>query len=201
MDKVEIANYALSHIGVASIERLDQPTEAARAITQFYDHVRRTLLRKYYWSFAVRRVELALIETKPGDFKYAYRYPAGVLNIRRLYAKSNELPWKKNRYKIVSDNEGKVIYTNVDNACIEYIADVTDTSLFDELFIDAFSWRLAAEVAMRLTNKMELVQNAVQAYNAYEAEAAGISAEENHEPEEYTNRLAMARFGWCEDDL
>ena len=195
LDKIDIANLALSHIGVASIERMDQPTEAARAVEQFYDHVRRTLLRSFYWTFAVRRTELALVESDLKDYRYAYRYPSDALRIRRVYCKGNRMPWRKERYEIVSEGTGGVIYTNVQYACMEYVANITDTSLFDDLFVDAFSWKLAAEVAMRLTGKIELANNAIQAYNAYIAEAQGINANENREPEPYVNRLAAARLG------
>lgn len=200
LDKIDIANIALAHIGVASIERLDQPTEEARAIEQFYDHVRRTLLRKFYWRFAMKRTELALVSSDLKDYKYTYAYPPEALRIHRIYPKGSKEPWRKCQYSVYGAGSGAVIYTDVQYACLEYTANITDTSLFDELFINAFTWKLAAEIAIRLTGKMEMANNAIQAYNAYVAEAEGINANENREPKPYINRLAAARLGSDEYD-
>lgn len=194
MNKIEIINLALARIGVRSIERIDEASEAARQTKAFYDHVRRTVLRKYPWSFASRRKELALLTEEPTAYRYAYRQPADALYIRRLYKKDSKAPWDKRYYKCTSDKEGRLIYTNEPFAEVEYTADITDTTLFDEAFIDAMSWKLAAEVAFVLTGKSEIAANAIQGYNAYFTEAVGEDAAEDNEPEEYVNRLAMARF-------
>jgi len=194
MDKIEIINLALARIGVASIERLDEASEAARQTRAFYDHVRRTVLRKYPWSFACRRVELALLPQSPDAYTFAYRQPTDALYVRRLYEKGSKEPWDKKHYKCTSDKEGRVIFTNIEYAEAEYTADITDTSMFDDGFIEALSWKLAAEVAFSLTGKQDIATNAIQGYNAYFQEAAGEDAAEDMEPEEYVNRLAMARF-------
>jgi len=194
MDKIEIINLALARIGVASIERIDEASEAARQANAFYDHVRRTVLRKYQWSFASRRVELALLPQSPDAYTFAYRQPSDALYVRRLYEKGSNKPWDKKHYKCTADKEGRVIYTNIEFAEVEYTADITDTSLFDDGFIEALSWKLASEIAFTLTGKPDIASNAIQGYNAYFTEAAGEDAAEDLEPEEYVNRLAMARF-------
>ena len=194
MDKIEIINLALARIGVAAIERIDEPSEAARQTKAFYDHVRRTVLRKYPWSFACRRCELALLDSKPTAYKYSYRQPSDALFVRRLYQRGSEKPWDRKYYKVTSDREGRAIHTNIEYAELEYTADITDTSLFDDGFIQAFSWKLASEVAFALTGNTNLVTNAVQAYNAYFTDAVGEDAAEENQQEEYVNRLAEARF-------
>lgn len=194
MDKIEIINMALARIGVGSIERMDEPSEAARVTKAFYDHVRRTVLRKYPWGFASRRAELALLTDKAVAYNFAYRQPTDALYIRRLYKKDSEVPWDKRYYKVTSNKTGRIIFTNEEFAQAEYTADVVDTSLFDDAFIEALSWKLAAEVAFALTGKSELAANAIQGYNAYFTEAAGEDAAEDMEAEEYVNRLAEARF-------
>jgi len=84
--------------------------------------------------------------------------------------------------------------SGIEFAEVEYTADITDTSLFDDGFIEALSWKLASEIAFTLTGKPDIASNAIQGYNAYFTEAAGEDAAEDLEPEEYVNRLAMARF-------
>lgn len=194
MNEIEICNIALARIGVAPIESMDEASEAARACNQYYDFVRRNVLRKYPWTFATRRVTLAQIDETPPDYKYAYRYPSDALALRKMYNKSYcGLP-EKNQYKILSDTEGKTIYTDIEAANIEYTTDVDDVSLFDDEFIEALGWKLAAEIAFMLTGNMNIAQTCVQAYNAYFAEASADNAQEENVPDVQLDRLALARF-------
>ncbi len=194
MNEIEICNIALARIGVAPIESMDEASEAARACNQYYDFVRRNVLRKYPWTFATRRVTLAQIDVTPPDYKFAYRYPSDALALRKMYNQNYcGLP-EKNQYKILSDTEGKTIYTDIEAANIEYTADIDDVSLFDDEFIEALGWKLAAEIAFMLTGHMEIAQNCVQAYNAYFTEAAADNAQEENVHDAQLDRLALARW-------
>ena len=193
MNEIKICNIALARIGVAPIESMDEASEAARACNQYYDFVRRNVLRKYPWTFATRRVTLAQIDVTPPDYKFAYRYPSDALALRKMYNQNYcGLP-EKNQYKILSDTEGKTIYTDIEAANIEYTADIDDVSLFDDEFIEALGWKLAAEIAFMLTGHLEIAQN-VQAYNAYFTEAAADNAQEENVHDAQLDRLALARW-------
>lgn len=198
MDKIQIVNVALGRIGVAAIESLSEASEAARVTDRYYDLTRQLVLRKYPWGFATRRTQLAQLETKPSDYKYAYRYPPDVLYLRGVYNEYYDKPIHDHHYKILSDKSGKVLYSDVPYASIEYTADIEDATLFDAQFVEAFAWKLAAEIAFILTGNMGIAQNAVQAYNAYVNEAMGNDAEEDNEAQDpITNRLADARWTGC----
>lgn len=194
MDKIEICNIALGRIGIANIERLDEASEAARVCGRYYDFTRQNVLTRFPWTFAARRTQLALLNTVPQDYKYAYRYPSDVLCIRKLFnSEFAGLP-KENYYKIVGDKEGRVIYTNIKNAWLEYTADVQDASQFDAQFIEALAWKLAAEIAFTLTNNMNITQTCIQAYNAYFSDAITKDAEEENLRDMQRDSLVMARF-------
>lgn len=195
MDSIEICNVALRRIGVTEIERMDEASEPARACSRFYDFTRRNVLQRFPWTFATRRVQLARVDEKAPDFEYVYQYPKDALAVRLMYNDSfTGLP-KKNEYRIMSSNTGRKIYTNIENAWLEYTADVKDTSLFDDQFVEALSWKLAAEMAYSLTGNMNIANNCVQAYNAYMVEAAGSDAAEDNMLVPHLDRLALARFG------
>ena len=195
MDSIEICNIALRRIGVTEIERMDEASEPARACSRFYDFTRRNVLQRFPWTFATRRVQLARVDEKAPDFEYVYQYPKDALAVRLMYNDSfTGLP-KKNEYRIMSSNTGRKIYTNIENAWLEYTADVKDTSLFDDQFVEALSWKLAAEMAYSLTGNMNIANNCVQAYNAYMVEAAGSDAAEDNMLVPHLDRLALARFG------
>lgn len=197
MDKIQIVNIALGRIGVAAIESLFEASEAARVASRYYDIDRQLVLRKYPWGFATRRVQLAQIETKPNDYKYAYRYPADVLYLRGMYNEYFDKPIHEQNYKILSDKSGKVLYTDVPHAYIEYTADLEDVSLFDPQFSECLAWKLASDIAFALTGNLQMMQNALQAYNAYVNEAMGNDAEEDEEEDVEVNRLVDARWTGC----
>ena len=101
---------------------------------------------------------------------------------------------KDNYFRIMNGNGGRKIYSNISNGYVEYTADVKDSETFDSQFIEAFSWKLAAEMAFALTGNMNLATNAIQAYNAYFTEAAGEDAAEDNQEEAVQDRLANARW-------
>lgn len=195
MDKIEICNLALTRLGVANINHVEEATEAARACNQMYDVTRQIVLRKFPWPFATRRVELALLPTAPIDYEYAYRVPTDAVTIRQIIASNGKHISKRDkRYKILSDSAGRVIYAHLPLAAVEYTADIKDVSLFTVDFCDTLAWKLAAEIAMRLTGDINLVNNAINAYNAYFAETSADSENEQKPDQPYISPLITGRY-------
>ncbi len=195
MDKIEICNMALSRIGIASIESLSEASEPARVCSQFYDHARRVVLRRFPWTFATRRVQLAQLTDTPQDYLYAYRYPSGCLYLRKLYNENYDNIPALTSYQLASDKSGQVIYTNEEKVSAEYTADIDDCGLFDEHFIDVLSWRLAAEMAFKLTGNMQLTQMAEQQYSNLYLEAIANSEDEQNVKTADPYTFINARFG------
>jgi len=195
MNNIEICNLALGRIGVEEINRMDEASNAARICTRYFDFTRQNVLRRFPWTFATKRVQLAQLDETAPDFQYVYQYPADALAVRLMY---NEhfvgLP-KDNHFRLMNGAGGRKIYCDIPNAWIEYTADVKDSELFDAQFVEAFSWKLASEMAFSLTGNMNLATNAIQAYNAYFTEAAGEDAAEDNQEEIVQDRLVNARWG------
>lgn len=195
MDKIEICNLALARIGAATIDRLNEASEQARACNQFYDSCRRAALRNFPWSFATRRVKLTLIADKQFDYEYAYRYPTGAIFIRKLFDAEHGWPIKDPKYQIISDISGKEILTNMELAGCEYTADIEDASLFDPEFCEALAWKLGSEIAMRITGNVQMAQYCTQNYEHYITEARADNDNE-HDPDRiHVNEITAAR--WC----
>lgn len=194
MNQIEICNIALGRIGVETIERIDEASEAARVCRRFYDFVRQTVLRRFPWTFAAKRVRLALLEQQPPDYKYAYRYPSDALYLRHMFNDQFQGLPRSNEYKLIGSDDGRIIFTNIPDAWIEYTADAKDPTFFDAQFVEAFAWKLAAEISFALTGNMGITQNCVQAYNAYFMDAAGDDANEENVLDPQLDRLAAARF-------
>ena len=121
----------------------------------------------------------------------------GKLFLRKLYILEDGklLPFPDFvEYKIFSDGEGKVLYTNYPNVVAEYTADVKDVELMDELFIETLSWKLAASIAFKLTGNAQTAQMATQ---EYERMILYASAEAENEQNVRTSELdtfIKARF-------
>ena len=188
---------ALTRIGASQIEALTENSEAARKCNQFYEHDRRVVLRRYPWPWATRRVELAEMTDSPQDYLYAYRYPADCCYLRKIYSVAPDghfVPLPDIRYKIVSDETGLMLYTNEPKVVAEYTADVKDTSLFDELFCEALSWKLAASIALKLTGNEQIISMARAEYDLiFNTAIADAENEQNVNPPE-PSTFIRARF-------
>jgi len=192
---------ALSRIGASPIEAMTENSEAARKCSQFYEHDRRVVLRRYPWPWATRRVELAAMEETPKDYAYAYRYPADCVCLRKLYAVDTTVTPERLRplpdfisYQIVSDSSGLIVNTNESRVVAEYTADVKDVALMDDTFCEALSWKLAASIAFKLTGNAQISQMATGEYERmFLHAAAGAENEQNVKVPEL-NTFIAARF-------
>ena len=184
LSSTAIANLALRRIGIQqTIADLTENSGPARACNAFYAHVLEIALRERPWPFAQRWVDLALVSENPTpDHQYSYRYPAGFLSVNRLvqigestayarypYAPSdpyeNQERYLTNPYQISTDDSGRLIFCNIVSARVQGTYSVIDTTLFDPLFADALSWRLASEGAAGLTKDAAIQQGAMASYD------------------------------------
>jgi hypothetical protein len=72
-----------------------------------------------------------------------------------------------------------VIYTNVENAVLRYVARVTDTTKYTPLFVDALSWLLASYLAGPIIKGDSGVQAGRACFNTFTGQyqrAAGSDA-------------------------
>lgn len=170
----DIANIALSRIGhnrqIASLD--DEATAEADLMRLHYPIARDALLRSHPWNFAVKRAELASDATAP-DFEYGYRFslPIDCLKVLRTKTESENI---EDDYRI----EGRYLLSNDDTVLIEYIAQITDTTQFDAMFVDVLAQKLAAEAAMPLINDARVAQAAMQMYMAKLTDARSTDAQE-----------------------
>ena len=146
--KVDICNSALSKIGVDPIDNFDEDSQAARECKQIYDLRRRKLLRSHFWNFAVGRVELtADVATPAFGFSTQFSLPSD-------YIRMIELNDREKCYKI---EKGKLLVSS-DTAKLRYVQDIEDVDAFDDTFVEALAYDIAAELAFTLTQSASLAQ-------------------------------------------
>lgn len=106
----------------------------------------------------------ALSHAALADWLYAYRYPSDCIFARRLVPPSGDgmgRQWNRHppRSRVSRDSNGKLIYTHEQDAVLEYTT-IDCTNLWaDDLFIDAFTWDLAAAMAPGLSKLPELIKH------------------------------------------
>jgi|TARA_R110000782_G_scaffold97360_1_gene182189 hypothetical protein len=166
---VQIVNNALVKIGANAILTLTEDTEAARAANLVYDQIRDACIRDHVWNFAVNRVELAQNSTAPAfGFSYQYNLPSDCLRVLQMDDMST-------LYKI----EGGKLLTDDGTAKILYLARVEDVNLFDAMFVEALSARLAAELSVTLSESNTLYSNMMEMYQRKISDARSMDAQES----------------------
>lgn len=176
---VEIYNIALASLGVT--QQVSSATEAsteAAACTLFYVTCRDRVLRDFDWSFARRYFTLGLVASDPNtDWAYAYRYPSDALSIRGIVSTTRTTP-SRTPYTLGSDSSGKLIYTDNAEAVARMTVRITDTELFDALFVSALAGLLGSKIAPSLARGPKL---AAAAYEMYLVDLAAAQAAAGNE--------------------
>jgi hypothetical protein len=172
--EVDIVNVALGHLGdkanVSSISPPDQSAQAGHA-ARFYPMARDELQEMHPWGFCTRRAVLALdANDPPASWQFAYIGPAGVLNylaVRDVNATDDwagEVPmantlngvsfsartsvYTPQAFVVETDALGQdVIYTNQQDAVLQYTTRITDTTKFSPLFTATLGYLLASKMA------------------------------------------------------
>lgn len=185
---VEICNRALGKLGAETITSLADNTTNARALNTSYAIVRDAELRRRRWRFAIKRASLAALSTAPisGIYKLQFQLPSDCLRILDVSDSWPGSDTSDYRTSTTADYslEGRTILTNIKAPLpLRYIAQITDTGLFDSAFVEAFAARLAWENCERITQSGSKRQLAMTEYKQAIREAVMANALEN--PPEY----------------
>ena len=153
--KVGIVNIALSHLSIGKTVAVLETEKTEEAITArlFYDLALEATLRDFPWPFASRIIALALVAEEPnGEWNFSYRYPTDCLEIRRILSgMRNDTRQSRTPYRILSDEQGSLVYTDRENAEIEYTVRDISPQFYSPDFVMAFSLYFAHLMAPRLT--------------------------------------------------
>lgn len=172
---VQIANLALVTLGDdEALVELNSDTRAGRTILAVFEPLRDAVLRAHPWNFAMTRASLpALIDPPAFGYAYAYQLPADWL---RFVDPDEYQPYSIESGLLLTDAEPPFN--------IRYIRRVTDTGLFDAMFVQALATRIAWAVAQRLTGSAQIKADAERAHLAVMADAKKVDGQENP-PDDY----------------
>ena len=194
--EVQICNVSLSHLGdTATVSSINPPEGSAQAehCARFYPVARDALLEMHAWSFATRRVALALLTNIIGQWQYVYAMPAAVINIISVippdanddysvrlsypsqYGYNPEMiptagSYVPQPYAIETLSTGvQVLLSNQENAVLRYTGAVVDPTKFSPLFVMTLSWLLASMLAGPIIKGAEGAAEAKRCYQMMQA--------------------------------
>lgn len=194
-----ICNMALGHLGVSDqISDLETETsKEALACRLFYEACRDEVLRDFAWPFATIIEDLQLVEEDPNDeWAFSYRYPAGCAQLRRILSGvRNDSQTTKVPYRVARDSAGRLVFTDMEDAQIEYTQLVTEPAEFDSDFAAALSYLLAAKIGPRVAggDQFKLSDRALKMYAWAIAKAQGNAANEERQDNEPDADMITAR--------
>lgn len=197
--KVGICNLALGHLGQGqTISDIDtEQSNEAKTCRVFFEVCKNSTLRDFTWPFATKFKTLDLVEEDPTDeWSYAYRMPNDCLDVRRILSGiRNDNADSRIPYIIAQDNAGLLIYTDLDEADIEYTAKCENPVIFPPDFEMALSFRLAAVIAPRITagDQFKLGIRALELYNQHIARAIATAKNEEQKDKQSESSFIRAR--------
>ena len=185
--KVQIANIALRRCSAGRIDEIDQEeSEEAELINDLWDVLLDEVMQAGTWTFATKTVELAQETTAASiEFDYSYALPSDLLQLLTGLDVVDEEEYGE--YEVNEDS----IVTNLEEFSIKYIKRVTDTSKFSAKFIDAFAYRLAADIVYSLTGKKERRDDMMKSYEKSLRKAFQLDKSQNRRknPKKFTKLL------------
>jgi len=138
-----IANAALTLLGAERIAVITEDTENARKVLAIKDTVRKAVLRKAFWKFALVEIALARKTEVPvlDGYTSIFQLPPDYIRM-----KTTSLP-EGTGYRI----KGRRVYCNAVTLSIEYVADIVDPNEWDAGFTEAYIMALAEGLAYSIT--------------------------------------------------
>ena len=177
VSKVQIANRALQKLGAKRISSLEQDHPNARSMNAAFELVRDTELRRYAWSFAIKRDSIAADgdDSLWGNWN-RYSLPNDFIRLIRDDESGSHVDWKIEGLYILSKDASPLE--------IRYIARIEDPNYYDALFIEAFAGRLASQCYTEIKDSSTTDKESVKDdYKADIAEAKRVGAIEKEAQE------------------
>jgi hypothetical protein len=195
----DLCNAAISHVGTRSkISSIDEGSPEASACQTHFPFVRDATLRAYDWNFARLTVSLAQVTCSVKRWQYEFVLPSDLLRLRRL----NDVPVSQGPqawFEVAADKDSNgnsinVVLCNNPTISAIYTARVLDPSRWDQGFIDAVTYGLAARICYEITGKSDRTRELAQMWQSWLSQAAAEMLNENPDPmPSYTPEMLQAR--------
>lgn len=208
---VDIINLALSRVRAGRIGDRTENTPEALQADILYDLTRDHLLTLFPWRFAKKTRALSLTGNAAEEWAYEYDYPNDCLKVHYILPFGGQST-ASNRYAYVpggwntapipyevatGESGSRTILSDCESAYISYTKRVDDERLFDSIFVQAFAWLLAMDLAIPLGGDSGKAYRttAEKGFEMSMAQAAAHSANEAEPGAQRAPRSIQARHG------
>ena len=160
MTDVQICNLALARLGDAKITTLGDATAQAQYCTLLYAQTVQEIQTDQDWQFCRKLASVTANGTAPA-FGYSSRFalPGDFLRVLRVNGIDEDENFGK--WEIISG----FIHTSLTGPIqLDYIASITDTTLFPPVFVELLTAKLAASLALPLTGSKDLFSQMAAIY-------------------------------------
>lgn len=156
---VILCNRALSLLPEAPIASLDAPGMVARECRQCYRPTVRRVLEMHEWGLPRVRKALALraVNDRP-EWGYCYAQPNDMAFAVSVSEAGQPKYRSANPTAYLFEVIGRSVYTNVQDAALDYTSLSIDEHDFDERLVEAVTHLLAGRLAMPITKRQELAE-------------------------------------------
>lgn len=190
---VAVCNKALALLGANVILSLEDNQTEAIVCKAVYDAVRDKVLEDRAWTFATGR-GVPVADSTPPAFGYTYRFliPSDVIRVVNVGTPvSNStivtltpINWAR---------EGDYVLTHQKNIGWVYIKRAVDLSLWSPAALDAFSYALAAEIAVALTDNSSITERLLAGYESRITDAGATDGAQGTAQQLRATRLKRGR--------
>lgn len=198
VDRITVSNLALGFFGENNqITDPEEDSTPARRVNNAWDAVRQFVLAKADWSFATRRINLAarIANNEWPIIGYAFAYPLPAdfirpIDLGGLYLDEDDFALEAGpaQRELLVDQAGPLT--------LRYVFDQQDVARWSPEFIEAFSMRLAWQIADGLTGDKGRKQQALDAYLRTISEAKGSDARQKAPRRRVEGEWTAARRGY-----
>lgn len=154
---VAICNKALALVGANTILSLDDDQTEAIVCKAVYNIIRDQVLEQRAWTFATGRKILSPLAEAP-EFGFAFQYliPSTVIRLLGVDEYNQNSVGGEGRLYWV--REGDKILCDVSQIRVRWISKVDDSNQWSPAFVDAFSYAMAAEIAMPIAHSRTMAE-------------------------------------------
>lgn len=194
--KDAIANLVLANLEISrEITSVDTEQSAeASLIRRHYDRSLQKVLEDFPMAESTRYAVLGLVATAPtDDWGFAFRYPSDCVFARRLVTVLGREEPNPPPFKVGSDAQGLLLYTNINPATLEYTFLLTDQKLFSSAFEEALAWHIAAKCTS-LSRMKDAKKIAMAMYQSCLTQSDLKTAREQQQQPELDSAMMRARI-------
>jgi len=155
--QLEIYNLALSHLKETKLATIDEARESRYVLDDWYDQTLKWMMEAGFWKFAMRTVSITSDPDTTASFGYSYVFNKPSDWVKTYLVSGSEYldPPLENWIE-----EGNAFHADIDPIYLRYVSNSDegyghDMDRWTARFVQAFSRRLAANVAPKITGSSE----------------------------------------------